>query len=176
MARAIPRHPLNEALLERANSAKGDQKRLICSRSKQNKAKADLRRTFSDKCNWPYYIVFEECIEGWIIFSGHLFHNHELILTTGSSLSQSSLRFVPDQPIEMEEICKRAGYSPVLINCVLQSESFHQNIEIGIIMISITMRALLGSHLWISKRNGGSYANVKTLIQLIHLTKREIND
>ena len=115
---------------KKANSARGDQRRLICSRSKENKAKADLRRTFSDKCNCPYHIIIEDCIEGWIIFNGHFFHNHELIQTTGSSLSQSALRFIPDQLIDIGEICKRAGYAPTLINRVLQSEAFHQNIEI----------------------------------------------
>ena len=41
--------------------------------------------------------------EGWIVFNDHFFHNHELILTTGSILSQISLRFIPDQLMEIGE-------------------------------------------------------------------------
>ena len=73
-------------------SKKGRQKSLSCYRARKSKIIGETRKTISQKCNCPYSVRIEECMEGWVINSGCFQHNHGLVESEGVSLAQANSR------------------------------------------------------------------------------------
>ena len=107
-------------------SKKGMQKSLSCYRVRNSKICREIRNTISQKCNCPYSIRIEECMEGWAIASGCFQHNHDLVKSEGASLAEAALRQIPEQFISLGFELKRAGLSASKINQVFTSKALNK--------------------------------------------------
>ena len=73
-----------------ASTKRGQQRVFRCHRFRKYPLTGEKRKTISYKCDCPFSIRIEECLDGWIIQGGHFEHNHDLTTTLGSSLAEAS--------------------------------------------------------------------------------------
>ncbi|KAI6653127.1 hypothetical protein LOD99_3963 [Oopsacas minuta] len=99
-------------------SRKGKQRVLSCYRAKKGKLTNEKRNTITQRCNCPYSIRLEECIEGWAVVTGNFVHNHDLVESHSASLAESSLRQIPFEFNTLGFELKRAGLTASKINQV----------------------------------------------------------
>ena len=97
----------------------GEKKKLVCDRHKKPKAATGSKANKNTGCSWN--LVLEDSQEGIVVkdFDGQD-HNHDLAESRAEMNAQSSLRFIPDDLVEVGQMLKAAGQSPADINDVLQ--------------------------------------------------------
>ncbi|KAI6651455.1 putative far-red impaired response protein [Oopsacas minuta] len=111
-------------------SRKGKQRVLSCYRAIKAKLTNEKRNTITQRCNCPYSIRLEECIEGWAVVTGYFAHNHDLVESHSASLAESTLRQIPFEFNTLGFELKRAGLTASKINQVFISKAHEKHLPI----------------------------------------------